>query len=83
MNKYDIITFNNKVKNTTRWRQIMELNKLIQEETSINEHISITKLCLIGAKRTDVLWIWGNTWSMEGENWEEGSWDNEDWAGLA
>jgi len=33
----------------------MELNML--EQTSINEHISVTKLCLIGVKRTDVLWI--------------------------
>ena len=82
MNEDDIHSFNSQVENTTRWwRQIMELNML--EQTSINEHISVTKLCLIGSKRTDVLWIWGNTWSMEGEDWEEGSWDNEDWAGLA
>jgi len=25
----------------------------------------------VWAKRTDVLWIWGNIWSMEGENWEK------------
>jgi len=25
----------------------------------------------------------GNTWSVEGENWEEGGRDNDDYAGLA
>ena len=44
----------------------------ILEQTSINEQISIQKLCLVGAKRTDVLWIYGNAWSMEGEDWKEG-----------
>jgi len=48
MNEDDIHSFNSQVENTTRRRQIMELNML--EQTSINEHISVTKLCLIGGK---------------------------------
>jgi len=31
-----------------------------------------------GAKGTDVLWMQGNTWSMEGENWEGVVSDNDD-----
>jgi len=48
MNEHDIHTFstvynikkrNNKVKNTTQWKQIIELN--ILQQTWINEHISV------------------------------------------
>ena len=44
----------------------------ILEQISTNEYIFYTKICIIGSRRPDVVWIQGNTWSIEGENWEEG-----------
>jgi len=35
------------------------------------KYTGTNKLCLIGARRAGVLWIQGNTWNMEGENWAE------------
>ena len=45
---------------------MIELN--ILKQTSINEHNF-----LIGARRTDVIWILVNTWNKEDESLEEES----------
>jgi len=57
--------------NATQRRQI------IHGKHPLTDIFLYTKLCLIGARRTGVLWIRGNTWSMEGENWEEGRGKNQ------
>jgi len=48
---------NNEEKKTMQRGGVIELN--ILKQTSIKEHniCSYTKQCLIGARRTDVLWI--------------------------